>query len=198
MGYVEIKIGATNDKFVTVEEGLQENDEIVLNPRSRLELMKLPEIEDVEDREELAKLAKDHAQERQRSACSCGALAVVVVNSRPKRSSIGSCPAATKITTENYQPTKLAAWMKRMRDRAKLADGNRDGNVDRAELLAAMKKAAAQRAAQGGGPGGPGGPGGGGPGGPGGRWSRWTRWRKPGAGGPGGGGGSGGGGRPPQ
>ncbi len=55
---VEIKIGATNDKMVTVDDGLNEGDEIALNPRSRMDLMKLPEIDDVENREELAALAK--------------------------------------------------------------------------------------------------------------------------------------------
>jgi multidrug efflux pump subunit AcrA (membrane-fusion protein) len=56
---VEIKIGATNDKMVTIEEGLSENDQIALNPRSHLNLMELPTIEEVEDREELIKLGKE-------------------------------------------------------------------------------------------------------------------------------------------
>ncbi len=55
----EIKIGATNDKMVTIEEGLEEGEVIALNPRSHLDLMDLPEIDDVTDREALVKLGAD-------------------------------------------------------------------------------------------------------------------------------------------
>ncbi len=52
----EIKIGATNEKMVTIAEGLAEGEVIALDPRNHLDLMNLPEIEDVSDREELAKI----------------------------------------------------------------------------------------------------------------------------------------------
>ncbi len=55
----EVKIGATNEKNVTISEGLAEGDEVVLNPRSFQNLMKLPEIELVEQRDELQKLAAE-------------------------------------------------------------------------------------------------------------------------------------------
>lgn len=55
----EVKIGATNEKNVTISEGLEEGDEVVLNPRSFQNLMKLPEIELVEQRDELQKLAAE-------------------------------------------------------------------------------------------------------------------------------------------
>ena len=70
---VEIKLGATNDKMVTVDEGLAEGDEIALNPRSRMDLMNLPEIDDVENRQELTELAKGSASQigiRWRRGCS--------------------------------------------------------------------------------------------------------------------------------
>ena len=56
---VEIEIGATNDKMVTVDSGLEEGDEIALNPRNHLNLMELPEVEDVTDREQLKEIGKD-------------------------------------------------------------------------------------------------------------------------------------------
>ncbi|MEM8735000.1 MAG: efflux transporter periplasmic adaptor subunit [Planctomycetota bacterium] len=56
---VPIEIGATNDKMVTVDSGLAEQDEIVLNPREHLDLMELPEIEEITDREQLKEIGKD-------------------------------------------------------------------------------------------------------------------------------------------
>ena len=53
---VEIKIGATNDKMVTIDSGLAENDVVALNPRKHLDLMQLPEVDEVGDREKLAEI----------------------------------------------------------------------------------------------------------------------------------------------
>ncbi len=39
---VEIKIGATNDKFVTIESGLAEGDRVALNPEGLKDLLQLP------------------------------------------------------------------------------------------------------------------------------------------------------------
>jgi HlyD family secretion protein len=55
----EVRIGGTNEKMVTIDEGLEENEEIVLNPRQFLELMTLPEIEEIENRNELVEMAKE-------------------------------------------------------------------------------------------------------------------------------------------
>jgi HlyD family secretion protein len=52
----EVKIGATNEMFVTVSEGLSETDKVVLNPRSHLDLMKIPELAETENREQLANI----------------------------------------------------------------------------------------------------------------------------------------------
>ncbi len=40
----QVKMGATNDKTVVIEEGLDENEQVVLNPRRHLNLMELPEV----------------------------------------------------------------------------------------------------------------------------------------------------------
>jgi HlyD family secretion protein len=57
----QIKIGATNEKMVTIADGLSENEEIVLNPRQYLDLMKLPEIDDTSRREELMRMAAEQS-----------------------------------------------------------------------------------------------------------------------------------------
>lgn len=53
---VEIKIGATNDKMVTIDEGLSEGDVVALNPRQNLDLMDIPDVEEVTDRDALKKI----------------------------------------------------------------------------------------------------------------------------------------------
>lgn len=56
---VEIKIGATNDKMVTIDSGLAENDVVALNPRKHLDMMVLPEVDEVGDRDKLAEIGAD-------------------------------------------------------------------------------------------------------------------------------------------
>jgi HlyD family secretion protein len=53
----EVKIGASNDKHVTIAEGLAEGDQVVLNPRGFLSLMEFPDMEDPSQNEALEKLA---------------------------------------------------------------------------------------------------------------------------------------------
>jgi multidrug resistance efflux pump len=45
----KVKIGATNDTMATIEEGLDENDMVVLNLRDHLNLMDLPEMESTDN-----------------------------------------------------------------------------------------------------------------------------------------------------
>jgi|688.fasta_scaffold05607_10 RND family efflux transporter MFP subunit len=54
----EVKIGASNEKMVTITDELKEGEVVVLNPRSHLDRMKLPEIEEVDDREKLQEIGK--------------------------------------------------------------------------------------------------------------------------------------------
>jgi hypothetical protein len=55
----EIKIGGTNEKFVTAESGVDVGDMVVLNPRKHLNKMEIPEIEEADDRDKLAKIASE-------------------------------------------------------------------------------------------------------------------------------------------
>lgn len=54
----KVKIGATNDTMASITEGLTENDRVVLNLRSHLSLMELPELKR-EDNSEMRKVAKE-------------------------------------------------------------------------------------------------------------------------------------------
>lgn len=53
---VQIKIGATNDKMVTIDDGLAEGDLVVMNPRKHIDLLQLPELDEVSDRDKLAEI----------------------------------------------------------------------------------------------------------------------------------------------
>ncbi len=189
---VEIKIGATNDTMVTVEDGLAENDQVALNPRSHMNLMDLPEIEVIQDRDELIKLGKEPLPPSANNESPGGGGGANPEAFADRIMSAGDTDKDGKLTS-----AEMDKLDERMRDRAKQSDTNRDGTVDRVELVAAIKKRAQQQGGgQRGGAGGPsgaaaGGPGGGGPGGggPGGAGPGGPR----GAGGPGGGPGAGGG-----
>ena len=165
---VEIKIGATNDKMVTIEEGLKENDQFALNPRSHLNLLNLPEIEEVQDREELRRLALQPPPAPTEADAQAGGGAGGTFSpdvAADRMLATGDTDKDGKLSSG-----EIDGLDERMRERARQSDSNRDGSVDRTELVASIKK----RAAQGGGRGPGGGPGAGGPGAGG-----------PGAGGPG-------------
>ncbi len=55
---IEVEIGGTNEEFVTINQGLNEKDAVVINPRTHLDKMRLPEIEEAIDREKLAEIAQ--------------------------------------------------------------------------------------------------------------------------------------------
>ena len=42
----EVEIGSTNDQVATIDRGLEEGDEVVINPRSAGGLLKLPDLPD--------------------------------------------------------------------------------------------------------------------------------------------------------
>jgi HlyD family secretion protein len=169
-----VKIGASNEKMVTVDEGLKEGEIVVLNPRTHLEKMKLPEIEEQDDSKALEEIAKS-APPRSEGA-------------PPKKPSSAGGPggemsaasmadrtleANDKNSDGELSMEEIDKMDERMRESAKAADTNADGKVTKPELISAMAKVVARikaMQAAGGGPGGPGGGGpGGGAGGPGGR-----------------------------
>jgi hypothetical protein len=158
----EIKIGGTNEKFVTAESGVDVGDMVVLNPRKHLNKMEIPEIEEADDRDKLAKIAseprpvvKDSGRPEGGASAGGGGMnpeAIVgMIMGRVDTNSDGKISKDEASADEN---------MKKFFDES---DSNKDGSLDRAELTANMKKRMANR---GGGAGGPGGPGAGGPPGP--------------------------------
>lgn len=184
----EIKIGATNETHITIKEGLAEGDEIVLNPRSHLDLMQIPEIEEANDREKLAEIAKKSVPGNGAdgpsgtrppgggdSSAAGGPGAGGPAAGGPGAGGPGAGRGAgggmnaDAIVNMIFQGSdtdgdgKISKAEADANDRLKqgfdATDANHDGFVERDEMANAMKK----RMSQGGGA--PGGPGGGGAGG---------------------------------
>ncbi len=51
-----VKIGATNDKFVVIKEGLSDNDQVLSNPRKYIKDVELPAVSEEDDKQRLAKM----------------------------------------------------------------------------------------------------------------------------------------------
>lgn len=156
----EITLGATNEKFVTIRNGVEKNDIVVLDPRNHLDKMKIPEIEEEDDRETLAKIAAESPK------------MVRTANEVPSGSSPGTPGAAGATGGGMPSPDVIvtaifgrldkdndgkiskeeAAGDERMSAGFADSDTNQDGSIDKAEMTASMRKRMA--AGGGGGPGG--------------------------------------------
>ncbi len=167
----EIKIGATNDKFVTVKEGIQPNDNVVLDPRNHLDKMDIPEIQEEDDRSKLvamsnAPLPKSTAPESgPQGAGGAGAAggarggAGGGAGGMSPDAIVGMIMQRMDTNTDGSLSQEEVASDDRMKSSFGDYDANKDGKVDRSELAAGFKKRMAAMGA-----GGPGGPGGGGSG----------------------------------
>ncbi|MFZ4082719.1 MAG: HlyD family efflux transporter periplasmic adaptor subunit [Pirellula sp.] len=169
----EIKIGATNDKFVTVKNGVSINDNVVLDPRNHLDRMDIPEIKEEDDRSKLVAMSNEPLPKSPTSAGGPGAVGGPGPGGAGGGAGGGGGMNADAIVTAIMQrmdtnsdgslSKEEVAADERMKTAFSDYDANKDGKVDRSELAAGFKKMAARMGASAGGPGG-GGPGGGGAG----------------------------------
>ena len=179
-----VDLGATNDTMATIEDGLDEGEQVVLNLRDNLHLMDLPEVTP-ENRDEMVALRTEGAGPDGPGASGPGDAGPA--DGAPAEAGRGGGGAAGMVgrAFENdadgdgaLSQSELQAIPEGFRNRIAGADSDGDGAVTRDEMTrAAARMIAAGGGRRGGGPGGRG-PGGGGPGGGG-----------PGGGGPGGPGG---------
>ena len=176
----EIKIGATNDKFVTVKDGVVANDDVVLDPRNHLDKMNIPEFEDEDDRSKLVAMSNEPMPKSAAAGAGApgagaggpgaggGAAAGGPGAGRPGAQ--GGAPSADAIVTIMMQrldtnsdgsiSQEEAAAEERVKNSFSDYDSNKDGKVDRAELSTVLRKRmAAMSGGAGGPPGGAGGPG---------------------------------------
>jgi HlyD family secretion protein len=164
----QIKIGATNDKMVTIDEGLNEGDVVALNPRKHLDLMTLPEVDEVDDRAKLAEIGANAGAPVKPVEAPAAATAggpgggggsggggsggggsggggppnpQMMVD----RIFAADTDGDGKISTE-----EMSGLDDRMRERAAEYDANSDGFLEKAEVLQAIQKRMKERAASGG------------------------------------------------
>ena len=147
----EIKIGATNDKYVTVNDGISEQEMVVLDPRNHLDKMEIPEIKEVDDRDKLAKIAADSPKVDP---------AATRAGNRGGDGPSGGCTPSGAAGAGGMNPDAIAAAMlggmdsnsdgklsaaevadnERMRNSFTDYDGNKDGSIDLTEMVAQLKK----------------------------------------------------------
>jgi RND family efflux transporter MFP subunit len=169
----EVTIGTTNDKVATIEKGLKEGDQVVMNPRGAGSLLKLPDLPDPAPTQ-LTEIKRTDPTET---------VKVVGNNSKSGGGPDGGKGGGKK--GGNFSPQMLieramandedkdgklsVAELAKIDDRGRRwlegADKNNDGFVERIEMLTAASAFVQRMQEQGGGRGGGGG---GGPGGPGG------------------------------
>lgn len=164
----QIEIGATNEQFITIEDGLEEGELVVLNPRDHSDLFEIPKFEEVIDteREELKKIGENVSDKpavdpSKRGEDSAG-------SGRPPGGGFGSGgpggggrPDASAIAgmviqrMDTDSDGKISEQEAAVDDRMKAAfaeyDTNGDKFADRNEIVEAMKKRMSQGGFGGGG-----------------------------------------------
>jgi HlyD family secretion protein len=170
---VEVQIGATNEKFVTINEGLAKGDLVVLNPRSHLSKMEIPDFPEVENREELAKVVAAANATRAKEVLALGVKDPSASDKIPPTEARGpatgeGAPSPGAVVTRIFQrldtntdgkiSLEEAASDERTAGRFSETDKNGDGLLDRAEMTSGMAARMSRGAGGTGGPGGPGGP----------------------------------------
>jgi len=155
----EIKIGATNDKYVTIVGGISEEELVVLDPRNHLDKMKIPEIEEVDDRDKLAKIAAESPKTDTAARVGMGGSDGPSGGPPPGAPGAGGMnPDAIaaamlgRMDTNSDGKISLAevADNERMKNSFADYDTNKDGSIDLAEMVSQIQK----RFASGGGGGG--------------------------------------------
>lgn len=160
----EIKIGATNDKFVTINSGVREQDMVVLDPRNHLDKMKVPEIQEVDDRDKMAQIASaapKATESRGRSGNGGGTDGPSDGapggggGMNPDTIAAGMLSRMDTNGDGKLSPLEVAD-NERMKNSFSDYDTNKDGSIDISEIVSQLRK----RMASGGGGGGGGGSGG--------------------------------------
>ncbi len=136
----EVKIGSTNDKVATIESGLKEGDEVVMNPRSAGALLKLPSLPDVSTvvNDEIKRTDPNEAK----------LVAAAAGGSGDGKGKKGGFTMTPKTIKERYlevdldkdgklSKEEIASMEERRRQPLETADGNKDGFLDDSELTLA-------------------------------------------------------------
>lgn len=163
----EVRIGSTNDKVATIESGLKEGEEVVMNPRSAGRLLVLPNLPDALPvvTGEIKRTDPAEAAVMLASSKGSGGKGKGVADMTPSdmvaRYLEGDADKDGKLSKE-----EVAKLDDRTQQRLATADTNNDGFLERRELLSVAASALQKMKSKGGGGPGGGGRRGGGEGGP--------------------------------
>ncbi|MEM7475936.1 MAG: efflux RND transporter periplasmic adaptor subunit [Planctomycetota bacterium] len=140
---VEIEIGATNDSMVTIDKGLAEGDSIALNPRQHLDLMEFPDIEEVSDREKLREIGKDAGKPSkptpgQTGGRGGGSGGYGGMNVKTIVDSLFA--KSDKDGDGKIAGDEINSLDSRMKDKVKDYDTNKDGALDKQEVIKVFNK----------------------------------------------------------
>jgi len=153
---VKVTMRATNDTMASIDDGINENDRIVLNLRQHLLLMDLPDVQQ-EDNTELRKLGAIGAKAQKEAKPSADEVAVHQGQRKKEGARTGApregrrMPDVNTIVASSMKsndtdgdgtlsPEEIGKIDQQWRGMIKRADANSDGSVSRAELTTAIKK----------------------------------------------------------
>jgi multidrug efflux pump subunit AcrA (membrane-fusion protein) len=130
----EIKIGSSNDKVVTIEsDNLKQGDKLVLNPRSRKELLDLPEIEG-HDQVQLAVTAPTESPTPSTGPGATGPGGSEGASRGGGRGGPGVFERFDGDGDGRISAEEMAGMPDQLKERMASADANGDGVIDRDEV----------------------------------------------------------------
>jgi HlyD family secretion protein len=146
----EVKIGATNDKFVVIREGLQKDDVVLSNPRKYLKDVELPASVEADDNQMMAKMPppkdREGGEKSKRLAAADGAPGGRGARGGPgggmgdpKAMVAGMMERMDQNKDGKLEESELGELPEAMRTGLKAADTNNDTFLDAGELTRAMQ-----------------------------------------------------------
>jgi HlyD family secretion protein len=143
----EVKIGATNDKFVVIREGLKKDDVVLSNPRKYLKDVELPASVEADDKQMMAKMPppreRDSNEKSKRVASAeggpGGGKGGRGGGGDPKAMVAGMMERMDQNKDGKLEESEMTELPEPMRAGLKMADTNNDSFLDAGELTKAVQ-----------------------------------------------------------
>lgn len=135
----EVKIGSSNDKFVVIESGLEEGQEVVLNAAAHREEAGLPELSPEAERRLAQPQATDNSAARSKDGQADGGQKAA----RPRTGQPNAAQLFKRLDKNGdgqLDKDEQKAVPQQFRSRLAAADKNQDGMISRSELTAATPR----------------------------------------------------------
>jgi len=153
----EIKIGSTNDKVATIDSGLKNGDEVVMNPRAAGTLLKLPNLPDATPAIALTDIKRSDPNEIAAAKAAAQSAKKGFADMTPSDMVARYMESDADKDGKLSMKDEVPKMDERMQQRFATADTNSDGFLERRELLSVAAAAMQKMKSKGGGEGGQGG-----------------------------------------